>query len=77
MSRKHSSWKNKEIVYCYILTRNLPSFSVRQLFDGQTRQWVLSPRFSLVDARLWCPTVILSLSLWYPGSGVVFDCIDS
>ena len=23
------------------------------------------------------PTVNLSLSHWYPGSGVVFDCIDS
>ena len=22
-------------------------------------------------ARLWCPTVSLSLSHWYPGSGVV------
>ena len=27
--------------------------------------------------RLWCLTVSLSLSLWYPGSGVVLDCIDS
>ena len=24
-----------------------------------------------------CPTVNLSLSHWYPGSGVVLDCIDS
>ena len=23
------------------------------------------------------PTMSLSLSHWYPGSGVVFDCIDS
>ena len=28
-------------------------------------------------SRLWCLTVSLSLSLWYPGSGVVLDCIDS
>ena len=28
-------------------------------------------------ARLWCLTVSLSLSHWYPGSGVVLDCIDS
>ena len=28
-------------------------------------------------SRLWCATVSLSLSNWYPGSGVVFDCIDS
>ena len=26
---------------------------------------------------LWCITVSLSLSHWYPGSGVVFDCIVS
>ena len=26
---------------------------------------------------LWCLTVSLSLSHWYPGSGVVLDCIDS
>ena len=30
-----------------------------------------------LGSRLWCPTVSLSLSLWYPGSGVVLDCIDS
>ena len=28
-------------------------------------------------SRLWCLTVNLSLSHWYPGSGVVLDCIDS
>ena len=27
--------------------------------------------------RLWCPSVSLSLSHWYPGSGVILDCIDS
>ena len=26
--------------------------------------------------RLWCLTVTLSLSNWFPGSGVVLDCID-
>ena len=26
---------------------------------------------------LWCLTVNLSLSHWYPGSSVVLDCIDS
>ena len=29
------------------------------------------------SSRLWCLTVILSLSHWYPGSGVVLACIDS
>ena len=28
-------------------------------------------------SRLWCLTVSLSHSHWYPGSGVVLDCIDS
>ena len=45
---------------------------------------ILSPnicdkdRWSL-GSRLWCPTVSLSLSHWYPGSVVVLevDCIDS
>ena len=26
---------------------------------------------------LWCLIVSLSLSNWYPGSGVELDCIDS
>ena len=28
-------------------------------------------------SHLWCLTVIVSLSHWCPGSGVVLDCIDS
>ena len=34
-------------------------------------------RAELFDSRLWCLTLSLSLSHWYPGSGVVLDCIDS
>ena len=30
-----------------------------------------------LGSRLWCLTVGLSLSHWYPGSGVVLDYIDS
>ena len=30
-----------------------------------------------LDSRLWCLIVSLSLSHWYPGSGVVLNCIDS
>ena len=30
-----------------------------------------------LGSRLWCITVSLSLSHWYPGSGVVLNCIDS
>ena len=30
-----------------------------------------------LGSSLWCLIVTLSLSHWYPGSGVVLDCIDS
>ena len=30
-----------------------------------------------LGSRLWCPTVSLSLFHWYPGLGVVLDCIGS
>ena len=30
-----------------------------------------------LGSRLWCLTLSLSLSPWYPGSGVVLDGIDS
>ena len=30
-----------------------------------------------LGSHLWCPTVSLLLSHWYPGSDVVLDCIDS
>ena len=30
-----------------------------------------------LGSRLWCLIVTLSLSHWYPGSGVVLGCIDS
>ena len=30
-----------------------------------------------LGSRLWCLTLSLSLSHWYPESGVVLDCIDS
>ena len=29
-----------------------------------------------IGSRLWYLTVSLSLSHWYPGSGVVLDCIN-
>ena len=34
-------------------------------------------RAAPLGSRLWCLSVNLSLSHWYPGSGVVLDCIDS
>ena len=30
-----------------------------------------------LGSRLWYPILSLSLAHWYPGSGVVLDCIDS
>ena len=30
-----------------------------------------------LGSRLWCLTLSLLLSHWYPGSGVVLNCIDS
>ena len=30
-----------------------------------------------LGSRLWCLTVSLSRSHWYPGTGVLLDCIDS
>ena len=30
-----------------------------------------------LGSRLWCLIVKLSISHWYPGSGVLLDCIDS
>ena len=45
-------------------------FVVACLGVGGGGGWPLGP-------RLWCLTVSLSLFHWYPGSGVVLDCIDS
>ena len=30
-----------------------------------------------LDSRLWCLILSSLLSYWWPGSGVVLDCIDS
>ena len=36
-----------------------------------------SPAGNGLTSCLWCVTVSLSLSHWYPGLGVVLDCIES
>ena len=36
-----------------------------------------SPAGKWLGSRVWCLSVSLSLSHWYPGSGVILDCIDS
>ena len=38
--------------------------------------WERADLLALV-CGVYCLTVSLSLSNWYPGSGVVLDCIDS
>ena len=40
-------------------------------------QWLLLGKGWPLGSRLWRLTVSLSLSHWYPGLGVVLDCIDS
>ena len=39
--------------------------------------WSPAGKGLTLNSRLWCILVSLSLSHWYPGSGVVLDCIDS
>ena len=49
MSKKHSSLKDNEIVYCHLLKKNA-RFSAWQLIDRPIHWWMLFPRFSFVDA---------------------------
>ena len=39
--------------------------------------WSPAGKGLIFGSRLWCLTVSLSLSHWYPESDVVLDCIDS
>ena len=39
--------------------------------------WSPAGKGLTLGSRLWCLTVSLLLSDWYPGSDVVLDCIDS
>ena len=39
--------------------------------------WSSAGKGWALGSRLWCLTVSLLLSHWYPGSGVVLDCINS
>ena len=51
--------------------------------DAFVHVWLLVPCGNLLGkgwppgSHLWCLIVKVSLSHWYPGSGVVLDCIDS
>ena len=53
--------------FCYVFVRVCLYVPCGQLLG---KGWPLG-------SRLWCLTVSLSLSYWYPGSGGVLDCIDS
>ena len=55
-------WKDNELVYCHLLTRNIASFSVQLIFDGPTHWWMSSPRFSLVDVLNCPPNMCCSLN---------------
>ena len=39
--------------------------------------WSLAGKGLTSWLSFWCLTVSMSLSHWYPGSGVVLECIDS
>ena len=39
--------------------------------------WSPAGKGLTLGSGMWCLTVSLALSHWYPGSGVVLDCIDS
>ena len=78
-----TDFKYTTLTFLYILTVNVLCFA------DVTTSWFLCAR--LFICALWSPagkgltswlsfvvsTVSLSLSHWYPGSGVVLDCIDS
>ena len=79
---KLSTWSRKTVLYIDLLILNSPIFL--------SWKWCLlltSAEYIRVHFRLgkgltsWLSFVVssvsLSLSHWYPGSGVVLDCIDS
>ena len=53
--------------FCYAFVRGFLLMPCHHLLG---KDWPLG-------SRLWCLFVKLSFSHWYPGSGVVLDCIDS
>ena len=55
------------VLFCYAFGRVSLLMPCGHLFG---KGWPIS-------SRLWCLIVKLSLSHWYPGSGVVLVCIDS
>ena len=60
------------LCFCFCLVFAMSLFASVYMCFVVTR-WERADLLALV----WCLTVSLSLSHWYPGSGVVLDCIDS
>ena len=58
---------------CYFCLVGL-SFHARLFVDAL---WSPTGKGLISWLSLWCLSVTLSLSHWYPGSGVGLDCIDS
>ena len=71
-----SSCTTKELILDKLKARDFNATSL-STYDFSTLYTNLPHNLIKVKPRLWCLTVSLSLSHWYPGSGVVLDCIDS
>ena len=57
--------------------RMLPWSILQYLWPALRDIWTCCGKGWPLGSRLWCLIVKLSLSHWYPGSGVVVDFIDS
>ena len=64
------SFVEKQSSFCFVLLCFHARLFVDALWSPTSKWWPLG-------SRLWCLIVTLLLSHWYPGSGVVLDCIDS
>ena len=77
-SRGHWGWKHLCVFFCGSFMGFLYCicYAFVRVCLYVTCGHLLGNCWPLVS-RLWCLTADLSLSHWYPGSGVVLDCIDS
>ena len=55
----------------------MPADLTRHCFQKQIDLGYLLGKGWPLGSSSWCVIVSVSLSHWYPGSGVVLDCIDS
>ena len=70
---KYFYWPSKAVLFCGFLSCVCYAFVRICLFLPYGH---LLGKDWLIGSRLWCLIVSLLLSHWYPGSGVVLDCID-